>query len=73
MADHVAYWTQLLSEGTAIAFGPTSEGWGLGLVEVASPAELASIEAADPVIRAEVGFQYQIVPMLRTVSRPRPS
>lgn len=70
MAEHAAYWGGKLAEGTAVAFGPVADPagpWGLGLVRAAGEEELAAFEQADPAIRANLGFRYQVLPMLQLV------
>lgn len=74
MQRHVVYWTQLLHDGVAIAFGPVADPngpWGLGLVEVSSPEQVQQIEQNDPAISAALGFRYEVLPMLQAVVRPR--
>lgn len=51
MAQHVAYWQELLAAGRVVAYGPVAdpEGvWGLGVLRVADRAEALAIGAADP-------------------------
>lgn len=66
MTRHVAYWAGLLGRGKAIAFGPVADPagpWGVGLVSVASEAELRSLQDEDPVIREGIGMRYEACPM----------
>jgi uncharacterized protein len=72
MGRHIAYWTELLQRGVAIVFGPVADpkgGWGLGIIRATSEEEVYSLRDADPVIRSERGFRYEILPMLRAVFR----
>ena len=55
MQAHAAYCGKLLEAGKAIVFGP-----------VADP---QAIVADDPVIKANAGFAYQVMPMLRAATR----
>jgi hypothetical protein len=74
MHEHVAYWTKLLGEGTAVAFGPVADpagGWGAGIVEVGDAGAVKEIEAHDPVIRSGLGFRYELFPMPLAIVRPR--
>lgn len=75
MREHVAYWTKLLEDGVAVAFGPVADpkgGYGAGIVELdAAAAALASIEANAPAIRAQIGLRYEVLPMARAIVRPR--
>jgi uncharacterized protein YndB with AHSA1/START domain len=73
MGEHVAYWSKLLEEGVAIVFGPVGGpqgGWGLGVVELASAAALAGLEAGDPCIKSGAGFRYEVMPLVRSFARP---
>jgi uncharacterized protein YndB with AHSA1/START domain len=74
MGEHVGYWTRLLADGVAVAFGPVADPqgpWGVGLVEVDGAEALAAIESGDPAMRAGAGFRYEVLPMLRAIVRPR--
>ncbi|ESU19810.1 hypothetical protein FEDK69T_30660 [Flavobacterium enshiense DK69] len=51
MQNHVAYWTSLLDDGTAIVFGPVSDpngGYGVGVVSVDNEEHLKKIIENDP-------------------------
>lgn len=66
MQRHVEYWTGRLGEGVAIAFGPVADpagGWGLGIVAAADEAEMRRFQEADPVIQANIGLRYEMLPM----------
>lgn len=69
MMEHAGYWTAKLHEGAAVAFGPTSEGWGLGLVQVDDASLLKTFEADDPAIKSGLGFRYDVLPLVRAVTR----
>ena len=74
MGAHAAYWRELAVRGSAVVFGPVAEangggGFGLGVLEAADEAEVRRMEARDPVILANVGFRYEVMPMLRAVLR----
>jgi hypothetical protein len=69
---HAAYWTDFANKGPAIAFGPVADpkgAWGMGLVEVEDEAVVRAFAANDPVIKAQTGFSYDILPMPRLVLR----
>ena len=75
MGEHVAYWAKLLGDGVAVAFGPVADpkgGYGVGIVEVDTPDAVKALEANDPAIRGGIGMQYEVLPMLRALVRPRP-
>ena len=74
MAEHVAYWSDLLGRGEAVAFGPVLDPagvWGLALVEAEDEAAARGLTAGDPVVRAGTGFRYEIYAMPQTAVRPR--
>ena len=66
MREHVAYWTELCDRGVAIVFGPVADpkgGWGVGVVRVKDPEQLAQLQAKDPTIRSGLGFKYEAFAM----------
>jgi len=70
MGEHVAYWTEFAKRGVAVVFGPVLDpegGWGLGILRVADPAELAGFQQNDPTIRSGLGFKYQTFPIASLV------
>jgi len=72
MKRHVAHWTGLMQQGTAIVFGPVADpkgGWGVGVVRASGEEEMARLRDADPAIRSGLGFQYEILPMVQAVLR----
>jgi uncharacterized protein YciI len=72
MAQHAAYWRELTRAGTAVAFGPVLDPagvYGLAVVRAIDDAEAQRVAAADPVIRAEAGFRFDIAPMMALVTR----
>jgi uncharacterized protein YciI len=74
MGEHVAYWTKLLGEGVAVAFGPVADpkgGYGVGIVEVDGPEDVKALEANDPAIVGGLGMKYEVLPMLRALVRAR--
>jgi uncharacterized protein YndB with AHSA1/START domain len=72
MMEHGGYWKQKLDEGVAHAFGPVLDPkgpWGVGILEVDDAAAIETFKANDPVIKANIGFGYEILPMLKAVVR----
>ena len=72
MRQHVAYWTGLAERGIAIAFGPVADpagGYGIGVIEARDEAEIRSLQAADPAIKAGIGTRYEVYTMPRLVLR----
>lgn len=73
MREHGMYWRGLAAKDVAIVFGPVADPkgpWGVGIVQVTNEAEVKTLEAADPAILSELGFRYEILPMLQAVTRP---
>ena len=57
MHEHVAYWTDLLGKGKAIAFGPVMDPkgpWGVGIVSVSDQEELGKLRSIRRVIHWEL-------------------
>jgi uncharacterized protein len=72
MAEHVAYWTELLNAGTAVAFGAVAdptEAWGLAIVEAGTDTDITALREHDPVIRRGLGARLEIYPMPNAVVR----
>lgn len=72
MRRHAGYWKGLLDGGFAVVFGPVKDpqgGWGLGVLRAPSEEKLRELQDADPAIRANRGFRYETLPMLRAVTR----
>jgi uncharacterized protein len=72
MLKHVAYWRELLDEGTAIVFGPVADPkgtWGVGIVRVEDEAEARALRANDPAVKAGIGLAVEIYPMPSAVTR----
>ena len=75
MARHGAYWSELLSDGTAVIFGPVVDpigNWGLGVVRADSEAEVRAISAADPAITSGLA-RVEILPMPVGIGRDDPA
>jgi uncharacterized protein YndB with AHSA1/START domain len=66
MGEHAAYMKQHAAAGTVVVAAPVADpkgAWGLGVVE-ASEADARALTAGDPVIRAELGFRYELLPLM---------
>ena len=69
MQKHVAYWTGLLNQGSAIVFGPVLDPkgpFGAGIVEVDSEEHLKNIIENDP---ANGLNKYEFFPMKAVYKR----
>jgi hypothetical protein len=72
MRAHTDYCGELLRSGRAVVFGPVADPagiWGLGVLQLADDADPHDIVANDPVVKADAGFVYQIIPMLQAATR----
>ncbi|MCA6110592.1 YciI family protein [Bradyrhizobium cenepequi] len=72
MQAHTAYCGELLRTGKAIVFGPVADPagvWGLGVLQLPDDADPQTIIANDPVMKADAGFTYQVVPMPRAATK----
>ena len=71
MTTHGKYLAGKLAEGSVLAFGPVLDpqgAWGMALVRVPDEAAARAITAGDPVIVANRGFRYDVLPIARLVS-----
>lgn len=69
MTAHVAYTRSKLGD-TAVAFGPVADPggvWGLGILAVKDEAAAREFVANDPVIKANLGLRYEVIPMMNLV------
>lgn len=72
MGTHVAYWTAMLNEGKAVAFGPVADpkgGYGVGIVRLADDIDPSSLSRNDPAIKANVGFKSEVYLMPQLISK----
>jgi len=66
MQTHAAWWPGLTNKGVALLFGPVLDPngpWGLGIIKAEDENEARGLMAEDPVIKAAVGFAYEVLPM----------
>lgn len=71
MREHVAYWTDKVSTGNALLFGPVADpagGYGIGVMKAENLNAMIALRDADPVMRANAGFRYDIAPMPQIVT-----
>ena len=72
MQQHVGYWSGKVASGEALLFGPVADpagGYGIGVVSVTDAADMATLRNADPAMRANVGFRYDVLPMPAVVMK----
>lgn len=75
MTEHIAYWTDLLNAGTAVAFGAVADPagtWGLAVVEAGPDIDVNALREHDPVIRRGLGARVEIYRMPNAVVRACP-
>ena len=71
MVAHVAYWSDLATQGKVLAFGPVADPTaphGIGIIIAEGPADAEAIRDSDPAVRSPHGFSTEIAPMLRLVT-----
>jgi uncharacterized protein YciI len=70
MMAHVTHLKGWLDRGKVLICGPVDDpagSWGLVVLRVGSIEEVRRIEADDPVIKADLGFRYEVLPMLKAM------
>jgi uncharacterized protein YciI len=71
MGEHAAYWSQMQTEGAVLVFGPVMDPkgpYGMGIIDATDEAEVKRRTDADPVMKADIGFNVEIAPM-RAITR----
>jgi len=66
MREHSAYWSGLIAQGLVHAVGPVFDPkgpYGIAIASLDDAADPQTLAAADPVIRAGVGFRTEVLPM----------
>ena len=66
MRAHQVHWHGFLEKGWAIAYGPVAHiagGFGAGFWALPDDQPPEALTAQDPVMKADVGFRYEISPM----------
>jgi uncharacterized protein YciI len=72
MQEHFAFWQEKADAGTAIVVGPVFDPagvWGMGLVEVGDESAARALYESDPIIRAGLGFSYDVLPVPQLILR----
>jgi uncharacterized protein YciI len=71
MGEHAQYWLDMLKEDVVLVFGPVMDPngpFGMGIMEGADETEVRHRTDADPVMKAGIGFEVEIMPM-RAITR----
>lgn len=66
MQEHFGYWSTVIAERRAVAYGPVMapEGsYGIAVLDVADDAAAAGIAENDPAITSNAGFTFELHPM----------
>ncbi len=66
MQEHAVYWRGLMQNGWVIAFGPVADpkgAYGIAIIRLQDAADVYSLGADDPVIKANAGFSFEVHPM----------
>jgi hypothetical protein len=66
MGQHAGYWAEMCKDGAVLIYGPVMDAngpFGMGVFEGADEAEVRRRVAADPVMKAGIGFRVEITPM----------
>jgi uncharacterized protein YciI len=73
IAEHVAYWADLMQRGHVLAFGPVADetgNYGVGVIRAESPEQARMIADEDPAVTSPVlSFTTTVTPM-HTVMSP---
>lgn len=72
MGAHFAFWQAEADAGTALAVGPVADPagvWGMAVVEAADEVAATGLTRRDPVIAADLGFAYEVMPILSLIER----
>ncbi len=70
MGEHAAHLRAHAAAGAVIVAGPVAakEGaWGLCVLQVETDDEAAALTAADPLMHANLGFRYELTPMMSAI------
>lgn len=73
MRAHREYWMPKVETGIVVAMGPVADptgGYGVAIIEAASPAALEAMQGCDPVVLARRGFFYENCLMPAIAVRP---
>jgi uncharacterized protein len=72
MQEHSAYWRALLARNVPIVFGPVlaPDGpFGVCVFQAEGEPEAQAFVLADPTIKGNAGFRYELYPMASAVHR----
>jgi uncharacterized protein len=73
MQDHAAYWRGLLGQERIIVFGPVADPggtYGIAVILATNEAEARELVTNDPIIKANIGFKFDVFAMPRAEAVP---
>jgi YCII-related domain len=71
MDEHAHYWSDLATQGRALAFGPVADPqgpYGIAIVLAEDVAAAEAIRDRDPALTSPHGFRSELSPMLALVT-----
>ena len=74
MQEHAAYWRGLLSQQRIIVFGPVADPagtYGIAVIPASSEAQARDLVMNDPIIKANIGFKFDVFAMPRAEAAPK--
>jgi uncharacterized protein YciI len=72
MDRHASYWDGLLDKGRALVFGPVFDPkgpYGIAIASAENESSALALSSEDPVIEADVGFAWEVLPMQATTAK----
>ena len=72
MQEHFAYWSGLIGEGKAVAYGPVMDPkgtYGIAVVEIEDETTAQIIAGNDPAIKSNAGFGFELHQMPDAIVR----
>ncbi|MDE2156844.1 MAG: hypothetical protein KGJ32_13285 [Xanthomonadaceae bacterium] len=76
MQEHATYWRDLMNKGLVVAFGPVADPkgpYGIAIFRLQDSSGADTLGANDPVIKANVGFNFEVHPMPSVVLPEQPA
>ena len=73
MKAHAAYWQELMGRGLVVVFGPVADAqgaYGILVLQLPDDMQPAALVAGDPVMKADVGFRFEVHPMRAVLPDP---
>jgi uncharacterized protein len=70
MEEHASYWGGQMGEGRVVAFGPVADprgAYGIAILRLGDGADPNALALADPAVKANTGFTFEIHPMPQVV------